>query len=854
MTSTTTITSNLIYIKESTAGEWEYSFDNINFTLVGANAIIVENPYPEIAATDVYFIGDLTVTQTYHYFVVGSDNIRFNGAQGNLPTVIKTINSSVDNLVGLFQNGDSSFPGKNNIIITQFHFINQGNKIYTPTHGHLIQPYFGKSSTDIQLSYLSNESDINSYLCGGIGGSNVGLNSTNFKIAFNTNTGNINGYNSSGLYLGNLFALLGFDPSFNSTNNNINNCTNTGYIIGDSTCGLFASFSFQNCSNLSISYCYNYGNCAELLVHSNLFGRSCFERTSDNLSISHCYNFGKIVGDAGVFGTSCFISSSANIEISNCGNMGQVGKLNDTYVGGVFGVDCFLSMTSTSTIRVLNCFNLGDIYSDISAGVFGPKCFRNSNSLVIIKNIYNTGSLGYSLETNTNISGIFGYLCFVNSTSTISIQNVYNEGNFLTKNSGGIFVDGVFTRASAGVQVIDLTNIYNNSNLNDISNGGIFGPLVTSSAVPIEINIKNIYSVYYDSLYSANSIYNTQSPLPANVSINLISPVSSDLTWNQTNAASTLLVSNFNNDYNSYTFDGFVDINIITSSTPSLSNIPYQLYFGQQLYLENSTYLPGAPINPIQPQTFGTFSLISSETLNLPQNKVFGTIDSSSGVVTVNPDLASQANVKTLVYKEGAIRNPYSSPETVYQQTFLFSLFASNIDGVCLTGWNQILCADGRYVKIENCRPGDLVYTPNGCVPIKYIYKSQIHNKNNNNETQSSRVKDKLYVIPKAAYPELFQDVVLTGGHPILVDAYSPEELIIHRRVWPNSKEHRLENKCRLLTFLNDKAKHFEQDGLYDIYNIVLENSCPEKNYMIYVNGILTESLSETFYHRFSLK
>lgn len=75
---------------------------------------------------------------------------------------------------------------------------------------------------------------------------------------------------------------------------------------------------------------------------------------------------------------------------------------------------------------------------------------------------------------------------------------------------------------------------------------------------------------------------------------------------------------------------------------------------------------------------------------------------------------------------------------------------------------------------------------------------------------------------PKTEYPELFEDVVLTGGqpnqrfaeqpkvvHPILVDGYSLEEKISHSRIWPNNKEHKLENKFRLLTFFESQGKAF---------------------------------------------
>jgi len=55
-------------------------------------------------------------------------------------------------------------------------------------------------------------------------------------------------------------------------------------------------------------------------------------------------------------------------------------------------------------------------------------------------------------------------------------------------------------------------------------------------------------------------------------------------------------------------------------------------------------------------------------------------------------------------------------------------------------------------------------------------------------------------------------------------------------------------NFFRLETYKNKKSIDFNVEGVFNIYNIVLENNCIGKRYPIRVNGILTESLSEYDY------
>ena len=52
------------------------------------------------------------------------------------------------------------------------------------------------------------------------------------------------------------------------------------------------------------------------------------------------------------------------------------------------------------------------------------------------------------------------------------------------------------------------------------------------------------------------------------------------------------------------------------------------------------------------------------------------------------------------------------------------------------------------------------------------------------------------------------------------------------------------ESKCKLMAYIDDRAKPWASEGLYTIWHIALENSDKNANYGIYANGYLVESCS----------
>ena len=160
---------------------------------------------------------------------------------------------------------------------------------------------------------------------------------------------------------------------------------------------------------------------------------------------------------------------------------------------------------------------------------------------------------------------------------------------------------------------------------------------------------------------------------------------------------------------------------------------------------------------------------------------------------------------------------------------------------VCFKEDSQILCLKNDkeiYLPIQTLRKGDLVKTLNdGYVPIDMIGTSKFYN------LESNEKRNRLYTCPKINYPELFEDLIITGDHSILVNKLSDEQrektLELFGTVFITN------GKSRLFAFLDERTELYEKTGVFNIYHIALENEEYRCNYGIYANGLLVESCSK---------
>lgn len=167
-----------------------------------------------------------------------------------------------------------------------------------------------------------------------------------------------------------------------------------------------------------------------------------------------------------------------------------------------------------------------------------------------------------------------------------------------------------------------------------------------------------------------------------------------------------------------------------------------------------------------------------------------------------------------------------------------------NTTPMCYEGNAMILCNinnEDKYINIPDIKVGTLVKTYKcGYKKVKMIDSFEYNCFDASNEI------NRLYQLKNT-------DLVITGGHSILVDELTEKEMENNLKY---GKRPDIFDKKILLACSSDKFELLDSDGLnHMLYHLVLENDDIYGQYGIYVNGgILSESCSENFFLSFISK
>lgn len=636
---------------------------------------------------------------------------------------------------------------------------------------------------------------------------------------------------------------------------------------------------FAITQNVLIKNIINYANIEPDVVGSDLelgglFGKESGLFAKYNI-IEDCINYGDINAEysGGIFSNSSY-NGTVGIGIKNCYNFGNINANNS---GGIFGPFSINNAYIKGNILVdsklyfmYECGNYGNINGSFSGGIFAKGAFiaaklPEANDLptdgLLISKCFNVGNMN-----NSFTGGIFAADClhWLEHALHIEMDFCYNLGSMTQFSNAGLIGDNIFAGNNGFSASFTIRNCFNAGTMNGNDQAGLLYSISDNN--PHTINFINCYSSV-PSIYQSNYLY--KSNTYTNVIITTQNSNYTDSTWNSKNAYQRLTstnVTNVNsvfNDYNNYTFSAvFTDVSKIGADGLPETNIPFK--YTSQLENTNETLTISTPqevVSLTQTPT-GNYYIVSSEIENILNENVygtFGTMNQTTTEISTISSLKTQSNKKVIIFQTHVITNPITN--TTYSETYKILLYELDVtfapvNPIICMGENTLItifeknCEIERPVKLLN--EGDLVKTEaNEYVPIKHIYKSHVYNVKNE---KGQRKKDKLYLFEQKDFPELKQDLIVTGGHPILVNKLSNNEIDRLRKFRLHDRDQRVEENIVLIAFLSDKARDFTTEGLYPIYNLVLEKVNGKDRHPIRINGLLSSSMSVQKYEALVLK
>jgi hypothetical protein len=227
--------------------------------------------------------------------------------------------------------------------------------------------------------------------------------------------------------------------------------------------------------------------------------------------------------------------------------------------------------------------------------------------------------------------------------------------------------------------------------------------------------------------------------------------------------------------------------------------------------------------NPLSTST-GTFSYTSS----------------NSNVATIN-----NGNIITIVGQGTSTITATQEETNNYNTGTISANFIVSTPIPCFKHDSKILClkqGKEQYIKIQDIRKGDLVKTcENGYLAVDMIGKRDIYH-----PASQERIKSQLYKCSKSEYPEIFEDLIITGCHCILVDDFANEEQR-KKTIDLCGDIYVTDYKYRMPSCIDERCSFYETPGTYTIYHFALENHDYYMNYGIYANGLLVETSSKRY-------
>jgi surface protein len=246
-------------------------------------------------------------------------------------------------------------------------------------------------------------------------------------------------------------------------------------------------------------------------------------------------------------------------------------------------------------------------------------------------------------------------------------------------------------------------------------------------------------------------------------------------------------------------------------------------------------------------QNIGSWDIISATTMsNMLDNTDLSIANYSDTLIGWNNLSNTPSNI-TL----GASTLTYNDDGEIAKNS-LISNNGWNINDAglaCVHETTDFLCYvdnEERYINIKDIKPGFLVKTYNeGYVKVKHIFKQKCFNSEKN-------TMKKFFVMDKSKNDLLTKDLIITGGHSVLLDNLTEEQY--NKMKSSKTKYIKVHDKYKLLAFFNEDFVGKTDKSEETVYLLVLEADDDLKVYGVYVNGgMIIESCGMAICKQFGL-
>ena len=168
---------------------------------------------------------------------------------------------------------------------------------------------------------------------------------------------------------------------------------------------------------------------------------------------------------------------------------------------------------------------------------------------------------------------------------------------------------------------------------------------------------------------------------------------------------------------------------------------------------------------------------------------------------------------------------------------------------LCFNEDTKILCFNSNslkeeYIPIQDLKKGDLVKTYlHGYRRVDLTHTGVLFNNPNN-------WRNTMYKMEKTEENGLLEDLIVTGGHSILVDSISQEEQERLDKLGLSDfpVKYKFDNKYLLLASVSDHFIPLTDNKKYTYYHLTLESDGDDnQQFGIWANGVLTETTCKNY-------